>query len=269
MTNVRVMQSFTEHEYRLDKEATEERKSRRPITEEEIQFTLQQADKIGDSYFRKRAKALVSLARLFGKRRSEVASIEMDDLEVTNNELTINFTLSKKRKRGLFQYKKYLETRVRKGQIPYKELADKTQKQLEDEWKRWQQTKEGINEKKTKSLKSVDASSLHAKLILDYLLYVKLTYPNAKFLFPLGKAVFNEYKVYDDKHLSGDRLFRILKELNPNLWMHLFRELKGGEVAKKYGRTMEAVTKVKTTLDLEKEETAWAYIRRSVPDKLD
>jgi len=61
----------------------------------------------------------------------------------------------------------------------------------------------------------------------------------------------------------------IVKSLNSNLWMHLFRELKGGDIAKKYGRTIESVYAVKDALDLEREDTAWHYIKRSVPKKMD
>jgi predicted phosphoadenosine phosphosulfate sulfurtransferase len=78
--------------------------------------------------------------------------------------------------------------------------------------------------------------------------------------------VFGEsYKVYNDKALSGRQLLRVIKDLDPNVWLHLFRKLKGSEVARKYGRTLDSAYQVKTTLDLERTETALRYIEEFVP----
>ena len=93
--------------------------------------------------------------------------------------------------------------------------------------------------------------------------------PNTKFLFPSGKAVFSKYLVNNEDHFEGQSLPLIEKVLDSNFWMHLFRELKGGDIAKKHGRTIESVYAVKDALDLEREDTAWHYIKRSVPKKMD
>jgi hypothetical protein len=45
-------------------------------------------------------------------------------------------------------------------------------------------------------------------------------------------------------------------------------ELKGGEVAKEHGRTLESVYEVKEALDLENETTAYNYVKRSVVCKM-
>lgn len=73
----------------------------------------------------------------------------------------------------------------------------------------------------------------------------------------------------NEEHLSGWSLWNIIIDLNPDLSMHLFRKHKGGEVAEAHGRTIEGVYAVKDALDLEKEDTAWNYIKRSVPKKMD
>ena len=46
--------------------------------------------------------------------------------------------------------------------------------------------------------------------------------------------------------------------------MPLFRELKGADVTKAYGRTLESVYQVKEALDLESEQTAYYYVKRFV-----
>jgi hypothetical protein len=193
----------------------------------------------------------------------------MSELKIENNELVINFTLRKKRKRGLFQYTLFLESKIKKGEMLRSELDSKTQQQLKAEWKEWQMTKEGVHEKKIKSLKSVDLNNPFAKIIVEYWNYVKTNLPRAKFLFPAGKAIFSKYMIDNENHLEGQSLLLIVKSLDKNLWMHLFRELKGGEVAKKFGRTIQSIYEVKDALDLEKEDTAYNYIKRSVPKKMD
>ena len=153
--------------------------------------------------------------------------------------------------------------------MTYDEFSNKTQKQLSSEWHEWQKTNEGINKKEITSLKSIEAKSPFAIHIINYWKYVKTEIPNAKFLFPSGKAIYNKYFIHNENHLEGQSLLLIVKSLNSDLWMHLFRELKGGEIAKKFGRTIQSVYEVKDALDLEKEETAWHYIKRSVAKKMD
>jgi len=58
---------------------------------------LKQADKIEDTYFRLRSKALVSLFDLTGKRRIEVATIKQEDVEIEGDYLRVTFMVSKKR----------------------------------------------------------------------------------------------------------------------------------------------------------------------------
>jgi hypothetical protein len=77
------------------------------------------------------------------------------------------------------------------------------------------------------------------------------------------------YFFFDDRHVDGSTLLTIVKQLDPNVWMHLFRSTKAGHIADKDGRTIGAVKKVQEALDLEKEETAWNYIKQRVAKKMD
>ncbi|GEM_PF-763494 len=302
MTNVRVMTSFKctkdkdghrhfeyviddklEDAYGLtDADKTKMRKKRDPITDEEIQKSLANIDALTSEwsknyptwkeYFKLRAKAVVSTAKIFGKRRSEIASLEMMNIKISEQYLKLTFVLQKKRKMGLFQYQKYLEKRISKGEIPYSELASKTQQQLIDEWKLWRETDAGHKTKVVEAEKIAPLSNPFVQMIIEYYSYIKRNHPTTKYLFPLGKALFNEYKIFENRHIDGDRLFRIVKEINPDLWMHLFRELVGGEVAiasqAKGDSPMESVYKVKRALNLEREETAWHYTSRAFPEKM-
>jgi integrase len=239
----------------LDEEATKELRNREPLSNEEIDETLREADDIKEDYFRLRVKALISIAKKFGKRRAEIAALEREDLKVEDGKLYVTFTLRKKHKKGLFQYLKFL----RKNDPA---ALNKPLTQIELEWKDWTKTSYGHRVKEEKRTKSVDATDKYAKMILEYLKFLQREYPNAKYLFPSGKAVFGAYIILENSHLSGRQLLNLVKPLNPDLWLHLFRETKGAEVAKAEGRTLKAVYEVRDTLDLENEETAYRYVRR-------
>jgi integrase len=186
----------------------------------------------------------------------ETASLEREDLKFENGKLLVTFTLRKKRKRGLFQYLKWLETH---NPID----LEKPLAQLKLDWKLWTQTEAGYRVKEEKRTKSVDVNDKYAQLILDYLEYLSEHYPEAKYVFPSGVEVFGaSYMIFEDQHLSGRQLLRLIKPLNENAGLHLFRETKGAEIARAKGRTLDAVYEVRDTLDLENEETAYRYVRR-------
>jgi hypothetical protein len=136
--------------------------------------------------------------------------------------------------------------------------------ELQLNWKEWQQTEEGVRRKEEKRTKAVDLSDKYAVHILLYLEYLKKNFPRTKYLFPSGREVFGERYVLTrkDKHLTGRQILRLIKPLNLTAWMHLFRETKGAEIAKAEGNRLLAVYEVRSTLDLEKEETAYRYVRR-------
>jgi len=68
------------------------------ISDEEFEEMLLKADGILDSFFRLRAKALLCVLRLNGKRREEIALLERSDFKIEESFLNITFTLLKKRK---------------------------------------------------------------------------------------------------------------------------------------------------------------------------
>lgn len=225
-------------------------------TDQEVQETLDKANEIKNVYFRLRVKALVALAKKFGKRRAEVGGLKLNDLEVKEGYLYVTFTLRKKHKLGLFQYIKHL----RKLENP--QLLNKPLLELEQEWKIWQQSEQGCHIKEEKRTKKVSLEDKYAKLILEYMEFLTVNHPEVTYLFPSGKAIFSNYFIDNSKPLSGRQLLRLIKPLNKRLWLHLFRELKGSEIARDMGDNIIAVAQVKETLDLERETTAWNYIHR-------
>lgn len=68
------------------------------ISEKEFQEMLIQAEKIEDKFFRLRALAILCVLRLTGKRREEIARLEINDVKIENNLVNLTFTLEKKRK---------------------------------------------------------------------------------------------------------------------------------------------------------------------------
>jgi integrase len=251
MTNPRVVVNGN-----IDVEATKELRNREPLSNEEIDAMLLNAEDIENDYFRLRVKALIAIAKKFGKRRAEIAALEREDLKVENGKLYVTFTLVKKHKRGLFQYLKFL----RKNNPV---ALNKPLTELELDWKEWTKTSYGYRVKEEKRTKSVDVTDKYAQLILEYIKFLEREYPDAKYVFPSGIEVFgSSYVVFENEHLSGRQLLNLVKPLNPKAWLHLFRETKGAEIAKAKGRTLDAVYSVRDTLDLENEETAYRYVRR-------
>lgn len=244
----------------IDTEATAEYQNRAMPTKDEIEDILSKADSLETTYFQLRAKAIIGLVKIFGKRRAELSLLAMTDLTIENDLLTINFTILKKHKKGLFQYFQFLKKR---GDP---ELLNKPLPILEQECKDWNKTKEGSRLKKYNRQKQTPITDKFARFIIDYFEYVREAYPTAKFLFPSGKTLFGTtYLVNAEKALSGRQILNIVKELDSNVWMHLFRKNKGSEVARKYGRTLDSAVMVKSTLDLERTETALRYIEEFVP----
>jgi integrase len=244
----------------VDQAATELLKNRAMPTEKEIATLLQKADTLQALYFQLRAKAIIGLVKIFGKRRGELCLLEMADLTVEKGFLNVTFTICKKSKKGLFQYFEFLK----KQGNP--ELLNKPLPILQQEHKKWNLTPEGTRLKQTKRPKQTPITDKYAKLIMTYFKYMKTTYPNSRFLFPSGREVFGScYVIDNNRPLSGRQILNVVKQLDPATWVHLYRKLKGSEVARKYGRTLDSAYQVKTTLDLERTETALRYIEEFVP----
>jgi hypothetical protein len=230
-------------------------KTRGPLTNEEIQDMLDKASTIQNEYFKLRVRALIGILKKFGKRRVEISNLKLTDLKVENDFLFITFTLRKKHKLGLFQYLKVL-----KKTNP--EALNKPYPVLVSEWQTWRLTEEGQHIKEERRTKKVSVGDKYARLILEYVAYLNEKHPTAQFLFPSGHTVFGQtYIVIGDRPLSGRQLLNLIKPLNRKAWLHLFRELRGKEIAEE-DPSIAGVYKVKESLDLENEETAWRYIRR-------
>ena len=238
-------------------------KNRAIFSTKDIEKMLEKADTIKDDYRRLRSRCLVALFKKFGKRRSELARLQLIDLIIEDTFLVITWTISKKHKKGLFQYIKFVKEQIKKGKLPLNYLDDKTYLQLNSEWKDWNKTKDGFKIKEEKRTKKLSIEDRYCKLVIEYLEYMKKNYPDSKFLFPSNTYSFgNLITVSPDYPLSGRQLLRLIKPLDKKAWCHLFRESKGAEIAKAYGNNLAGITEVKETLDLEKEETAYIYTRR-------
>jgi len=157
-----------------------------------------------------------------GKRREEVASLGLNDIYVDGQFLYVRFTVVKKRKKQTI-------TKVRTKKYPL--------------------------------------NSRFTQYILDYWNWMKKHQPECKYLFPSITNVFGQALAFHkDKHLTGRQILNIIKELNPKAWCHLFRETRAANVIRtdqaKGKLDIFTVYRVMFSLDLERESTAWNYIRR-------
>ena len=231
-------------------------KYREPINEPETASMLQKTAHIKNEYFKLRVRCLIGLVKKFGKRRREVSTLKITDLEVKDEYLFVTFLIAKKHKRGLFQCLKMLER-----ENPSELL--KPLPELRAEWKAWQETEAGHRYKESMTTKKVSVQDKYAKMILEYLTNVTRTWPEAKWLFTSGRNLFGQTNRIDqDHHLSGSQLLRLVKSLNEGVWLHLFRELKGKEISEDMGRTITSIREVQDFLDLENEATTYRYVKR-------
>jgi site-specific recombinase XerD len=109
----------------IDEEATKKLRNRPILSNEDIALMLKKADVFKDDYTRLRLKCLVALLKKFGKRRNELAKLKIIQLIINGNYLEITFTISKKHKRGLFQYFKFVKDQIVKGKLPANYLDNK------------------------------------------------------------------------------------------------------------------------------------------------
>jgi hypothetical protein len=242
--------------------------AKRPIlTTQEIDDMIKEADKLPSEYFRLRVKCLIALLKKFGKRRIEISRLKRADLKIVNRDLEVTFNLAKKRKKGLFQYLTATKKLIEKGKAD-PSLLTKPLPEIEADWREWQKTAEGHNIKNEISLKSIGLEDKYARFIMEYASFMDQHYNQAVYLFPSGMSVFGQsYLIFPNEHLSGRQLLRLIKPLNETAWLHLFRETKGAEIAKEHGRTLTSIYEVKDTLDLEREETAYRYVKRYAAQK--
>ena len=115
----------------------------------------------------------------------------------------------------------------------------------------------------------------YAHYIIEYLEWMKTNKSECQFLFPSITSVFGfGLAFHTSKHLSGRQILRIIKQLNPKAWCHLFRETRGAEVVRADERkrgeaSLMTVYRVKHALDLERATTAWNYIDRYATETIE
>lgn len=127
----------------------------------------------------------------------------------------------------------------------------------------------------TRRTKRFSLESRYAQYIVEYWNHMKHHHPECKYLFPSTHNIFGVSVGFSkDKHLSGRHLLRIVKQLNPKAWFHLFRETRGAEVVRaderKHGQAgLETIFRVKRALDLEREATAYRYVSRYATETIE
>lgn len=211
------------------------------LTPHEKETMLTKADTLPTKYFRLRAKAVLALLET-GKRRSEIASLQHDDLKVDGEYLLDS---GKNILEGKYLHVTFTVVKKRK--------------------------KSEVTKRRTKKY---PVSSKWTAHILAYTQYLKQHHPENTWLFPSGHSVFGQAYIVDpSRHLKGQEIWRIVKALNPRDWPHLHRETRGAQIVmadeKRLGEaTLETVYRVKRALDLERETTAWNYINRYATEKI-
>ncbi len=226
----------------------------------EIHNMILKADSLDTPYFQWRAKALVELAQVSGKRNGEIAAIRIDGLTFPKERkvMQIAFTLEKKKKLGLTQYVQ-----------SHPEKQEQDFKQTWADWQEWRKTREGQKIIAKQRIKEIDLSDSAAKTLLKYAEILKQECKEATYLFPSGRMIFGTHYLFiPDRHLSTRQILRIVKWLNPQAWVHLFRETKGAQVVQQGGDSISTIFDVMLQLDLENFTTAFNYVRRYGIQKL-
>lgn len=198
-------------------------------TDEEIKQELEKAATFQSIYKRRRTQAIIALLET-GKRRSEIASLKREDVSKDSEYLYVRFTVRKKRKKS-------------------ENILQRTKKYL--------------------------LTSGYAIMILRYLDYLDEKVSGSTYLFPAIRCCYGRaFSLDKTKPITGKQVWRIIKEVNSQDWPHLHRERRAVKVIradeKKYGQAnLETVYRIKTRLDLEREQTAYNYIRRHETQRVD
>ena len=136
-----------------------------------------------------------------------------------------------------------------------------------------------VRKKRKKSIRVLQRTkkfrldSPYAQMILEYVTYLKEKV-KTEYVYPSGHNVFDSYIINPSEPLKPQEIWRIVKRLNPEDWPHLHRERRAVKVIrydeKKFGAArLETVYKIRNILDLEREQTAYNYIRRHETQKVE
>lgn len=205
------------------------------ISTEEFKQMLDEAKKRPHPYYVLRDSAIVCIFKRTGKRRQEVAWLEVEDVLIKERYLSITFTVVKKRKGSVSSFR-------REKLISLKDPATKIILEYLNYY---------LNHPHF-----LDASEL-AKGDKEMKLYL---FPTTHYDWFTNTLTLKPWR-----HLSGQQLLRIVQKLDPLTWCHLFRETMGAEVVRR-DPSIAAPFKVKQRLDLESYITAFHYMERFRPD---
>jgi integrase len=223
------------------------------ISEDEFREMLAKAEELKPEFFKLRAKALLCILRLTGKRRGEVAQLQLGDFKVESGFLNITFRLEKK-KRSFKVCAECGAKNVKNAKFCRQCGFDISNAPVQ---------KRG---KQAESVKAIPLSDPYVKPILDYLAFLDGLEPKPKFVFPSVKSLFGEgLIIYPDKHLTGRQIFNIVRGLSTMVWPHLFRETVAAEVVKRDPSLIGAF-RVRRRLDLESFQTGFNYLKRYAAD---
>jgi hypothetical protein len=222
------------------------------IDDNELGKALGQANMIDNEYFRLRAVAVLSLLRLSGKRRTEIAWIPLENFKVENDLLTVTFTLEKKKRK----HKKCPACSTKNSALSV--FCKKCGLQISE-------VPVTFTSKQAKSVKAFQLSDSLTQNLLKYLDYLTSLNPIPKFWLPSGKSVFGNYFIIPDRHLSDREVFNIVRDTSETLWPHLFRETVASDIVKQ-DNSIIAAFKVQKRLDLEDMRTGFNYLQRFAKD---
>jgi integrase len=109
-----------------------------------------------------------------------------------------------------------------------------------------------------KRTKSLPTTSLYAQAVMKYMQWLETHKPGSRWVYP---------SPFSDRHANDFLIYRIVKQLDMNDWPHQHRERRAVKVLRadelKYGTAnLQTIFKIRDALDLQKEDTAYDYIRR-------
>ena len=233
------------------------RKERKTVvSEEEFREMLDKAEELKPEFFKLRAKALLCILRLTGKRRGEVAQLQLNDFKVEEGFLNIMFKLEKK-KRSFKLCSECGAKNVKKAKFCKQCGFDISDAPVQRRGKQ------------AESVKAIPLSDPYVKPILDYISFLEKLEPKPKYVFPSVKSLFGESLIiYPERHLTGRQVFNIVRGLSAMVWPHLFRETVASDIVKQDSSLIGAF-KVQRRLDLESFQTGFNYLKRYAADVIE
>jgi hypothetical protein len=222
------------------------------VQDDEFEKALVQAGAISNEYFRLRALAVLSLFRLCGKRRSEIAWIPLENFKVEVDLLTVTFTLEKKKRK----HKKCPTCSTKNSAIS--SFCKKCGADISG-------VAVSFTSKQAKAQKAFQLMDPLTQNILRYYEYLKSLEIVPNYWLPSGKCVFGKYFMIPDRHLTDREVFNIVRETSDTVWPHLFRETVASDIVKQ-DNSIIAAFKVQKRLDLEDMRTGFSYLQRFAKD---